>query len=348
MGSIVKCRGPLCRRQWTVACLGGVLAALLSLGLASSAAAGEGEGGDGAVSSALCTLEGLRVTGETGEQLIPLPGRCVAAHGDGEQTVVAGGADGAWLVDHPAGQAAQVTPIPSMGVVLDVQLRDGYALLTEQVDQVRVVDLEGLVRAAAERATPVEVAAGDAADPDDIEPARRLRVGTVVAVRGPRVFVAGDGIVDGPTFGDWIAVVRPTIPRDVDPATGQLRNRGQPGYESVIRVVGNDGQQLVAEVGRGDRARLGDEVYAGSSLEPTERLADPRPIRPLPAVGVELVPAISLSDPGVVGLGRAWVSYSFRFPMRVEVALRQGVLAVPRDGGPVVGGAAEVLASLDL
>ncbi len=353
MRSNVKRRGQQRHREWTSSFrdrglrrMGWLLPLLLAIAVAGGAWAEEGEVAD--VPTAVCTLDGLRLTTSAGEQRIPLPGRCVAAHGDRSLTLVAGGADGAWVVHHSEGEVPWVVAIPTTGAVIDVRLRDGYAMLTEQVDQVRLVDLEQLARAAEARVAtaPGETEGTDGADAV-VEP-HMIRIGTVFAVRGPRVFVGGDGVSDGPVVGDWISVVRRAVPRDLDPTSGRVLVRGQPGYESVIRVVGNDGTQLVAEVGRGDQARIGDEVYAGGALEPTERLTDPRPARPLAQVGIELVPAVSLSDPGVVGLGRAWVSYSFGFPMRVELALRQGVVALPRNGDPVAGGAAEVLASLDL
>ncbi len=340
MRPFVHRRGQICQPEWTHRLA--ALSCALILAAAAPAAAADGDGA-GPRPGVACGLDGLVVTTADGPVVVPLPGRCASADGDGRRAVVAGGADGAWLVEDGAGAVPRVTPVPSTGVVADVALRDGYLLVTEQVDQVRWVNLEQLLRSVSAAAS-VDAPPGEGG-PE--EPAR-TRIGTVVDIRGPRVFVAGDGIEDGPADGDWIAVVRPPVPKEVDPATGRLRERGEPGYESVIRVVGNDGSQLVAEVGRGDRVRLGDRVYTGGALEPTEQLTDPHPIRPLTQVGVELVPAVSLSDPGVVGLGRAWASYSFGFPMRVEIALRQGVLAVPRGGEAVVGGAAEVLASLDL
>jgi hypothetical protein len=302
------------------------------------------QAGDAPAPRPRCVEGGLALSSG---QVVPLPGPCLAVHSDGDQTAVAGGEAGAWLVRHGADTAPEILAIPSAGTVTAVRLDGDLLAVSERVDTVRWIDLAYLAAP-----TAPEIVA-DRTPPEDGEPATeveqpRTLIGHVSVVRGPRVFVVGAGVADAPVSGGRVAVVHAEVPRLVDPASGRVQTRGEAGYESVLTVQGNDGTQLVAELGRGDRAAVGDEVYVGKELVLTESIADPFPSRPLAQVGVELVPGVSLAESGVMGLGRAWVSYSFQFPMRVEIALRQGMLTVPRDDGARATGAAEVLASLDL
>ncbi len=295
-----------------------------------------------------------------GERSIPLPEPCAQIDSADGWTAVATTGGAVFLVD----AGGSLHPVPTGGPVLRVGFVGRMLAVTERVDQVRLVDPMAVAAAASaplepaalavEGADAVTSAAGgpDASSaatlPSSADEEPPAVVGTVVEVRGPRVFVEGPGVEQGPVPGDWIAVCRDAVARQEDPTTGRVVERGDPGNRSVIRVRGNDGTRLVAELGRGDRARVGDAVTTAPGMEPTEELVTPRAHRDLLMVGTQVIPAVSLADPGVAGFGRVWASYAFRFPMRVEVALRQGMLGVPSTGQTFARGAVDGTVSLDL
>ncbi len=310
-----------------------VLPVLLLLVPAAGSAAPAAEG-------PRCAEGGLALPGDDGERVVTLPGPCLAVSTDGDRSAVAAGAAGAFVVDHPAGSPPRIRVVATTGRVEGTLLRGDLLALTEALTAVRWVDLRSLE----EEAIPEEP--DREAESDD---AVAAVVGEVVRVRGPRVFVEGLGLADAPGPGGLVRVRNEGRPRQLDPETGRLLDRGIAGYTSVLRVVAKDPTQLVAELGRGDRARVGDAVDRAEGLEPTEELMTPTSSRPALTASVQLTPAVSLEGPGVLGLGRVTVGFIFPIPLRIEAALRQGFVAVPTDGLPGHSGyALEGLATLDL
>jgi len=116
----------------------------------------------------------------------------------------------------------------------------------------------------------------------------------------------------------------------------------------VLPISGNNGQRLLAELGRGDRAEANDEVWFDPEAEPSATLLDPADSRGLVIVFAELGPAVSVTrNKGASMMGRIGASYLFPIPLRIELAVRQAAFAIPAGGGGFAEAAVEGLVSLD-